>query len=88
MTSREIAEAIYAIENADWKTKVSWMKHAVKEWKLGANVKLESSSDLLAWYVWKFDEEDLEYRYKVLPRANYSAARLETILKAQAWIHV
>ena len=88
LTSREIAEAIYSIENADLKTKREWMKAGTWRWKLGDGVYLEETSNLLSWNVWQFDEADMEYRYKVLPRAHYRAARLETILEAQAWVHI
>lgn len=83
-----LAQKIYEIQNANWKSTKQWILENRKEWVLADGVRLEQSEDLLVWYVWKLSYWGDEECFKAVPRMGYYPDEIERILKSQAWCHL
>ena len=87
MNNQKIAETIYNVIHADWKTRKEWLKEGKKSWKICKNYSIERSEDCLCWYVYRQSGEFGEYLYyKVVPDSWHVSKRDFTeMLKVQPW---
>lgn len=83
--SFKLAEEIYEIEHADYKTRKEWLDNGVTSWTLSGNVTLQRSDDYLMWYLWKAFPGHEDSFFKAVPMMGYDKKRIREILDAQLW---
>lgn len=82
MDNAKIAEKIYEIEHAGYKS----MKEGKTYWDISEDIRLYKSDDLLSWQLWRRRDPSSRRRFvKIVPMLDCSKENICKILEAQSW---
>ena len=80
-----LAQKIYEIENADWRTKRDWLMEGKTVWELAEGITMQRSEDCMVWYVWRtYDDQAREF-CKFIPASYLPQNTIERLLYDQPW---
>ena len=81
-----LAQKIYEIENAGWRTRRDWLMEGKTVWELAEGITMQRSEDCMVWYVWRtYDDQAREF-CKSIPAFSLRQNTLERLLYDQPWV--